>query len=183
MNKINWLAGAIASVALAGCAVIEPVLAVPGPPVGMPQAALAQPAPTVEATVRGCSVGPRGEADRDCDSGALNPAVTQDTIATTICVPGWTKTVRPPTSYTSPLRDAEMLLYHPPGTPTTAVRQDHLYPLELGGHPTDPANLWPQPVGPSYAKNTHGGRLKDQVCSGARTLASAQAELIEAWSR
>ncbi len=22
--------------------------------------------------------------------------------------------------------------------------EDHMLPLELGGHPTDPANLWPQ---------------------------------------
>jgi hypothetical protein len=27
--------------------------------------------------------------------GAINPAVTQDTIASTICVKGWTRTVRP----------------------------------------------------------------------------------------
>jgi hypothetical protein len=36
--------------------------------------------------------------------GATNPDVTQDTISTTICVPGWTKTVRPPISYTNPLK-------------------------------------------------------------------------------
>ena len=31
----------------------------------------------------------------------LNPVVTQETIQATICVPGWTKTIRPPVSYTS----------------------------------------------------------------------------------
>src|ERR1035437_3182978 len=36
--------------------------------------------------------------------GALNPAVTQATIGMTICVSGWTTTVRPPTSYTTPLK-------------------------------------------------------------------------------
>src|SRR5215510_5854842 len=30
----------------------------------------------------------------------LNPAVTQATIGTTICVRGWTATIRPPPSYT-----------------------------------------------------------------------------------
>jgi len=39
---------------------------------------------------------------------ALNPAVTQDTVATTICRSGWTKTVRPPASYT------DCLLYTSP---------------------------------------------------------------------
>jgi hypothetical protein len=34
----------------------------------------------------------------------LNPAVTQETIATTICVPGWTKTVRPSARYTAAIK-------------------------------------------------------------------------------
>lgn len=198
MNKrgVRALAGTVGMVALvlAGCLPDEQVIAVPGAPVpqGMPQAQLALPnpvprekppaAPPIELVVTGCSVGPQGQADRDCDPGALNPDVTQATIGTTICVPGWTKTVRPPTSYTSPLRNVEMLLYYPPGTPTTAVRYDHLYPLELGGHPSDVANLWPQPVEASYRKNTHGGRLKDQVCGGAITLEAAQREILNTWT-
>lgn len=32
---------------------------------------------------------------------ALNPDVTQNRIAQTICVPGYTKTVRPSTTYTN----------------------------------------------------------------------------------
>ena len=31
----------------------------------------------------------------------FNPAVTQETIGNTICVFGWTKTVRPPVSFTN----------------------------------------------------------------------------------
>jgi hypothetical protein len=34
--------------------------------------------------------------DRTRTPGALNPKVTQATIGTTICVRGWTQTVRPP---------------------------------------------------------------------------------------
>jgi serine protease inhibitor len=34
----------------------------------------------------------------------LNPAVTQATIGSTICVMGWTDTIRPPTSYTNALK-------------------------------------------------------------------------------
>jgi hypothetical protein len=33
--------------------------------------------------------------------GALNPAVTQATIGSIICVRGWTRTIRPPQQYTS----------------------------------------------------------------------------------
>ncbi len=36
--------------------------------------------------------------------GALNPEVTQATIGTTICVRGWTQTVRPPQAYTLALK-------------------------------------------------------------------------------
>jgi hypothetical protein len=36
--------------------------------------------------------------------GAINPAVTQKTIAQTICVRGWTHIVRPPVGYTEELK-------------------------------------------------------------------------------
>ena len=38
--------------------------------------------------------------------GVLNPAVTQPTIRATICKRGWTRTVRPPVSYTNALKAA-----------------------------------------------------------------------------
>ncbi|MFF3517985.1 hypothetical protein [Streptomyces sp. NPDC002573] len=39
-----------------------------------------------------------------CTPGAYNPDVTQSNIHSTICVSGWSATVRPPTSYTNPLK-------------------------------------------------------------------------------
>ena len=36
--------------------------------------------------------------------GALNPDVTQVNIHSTICVPGWTATIRPPPDYTDALK-------------------------------------------------------------------------------
>src|SRR5439155_27135550 len=36
--------------------------------------------------------------------GVLNPEVTQATIGRTICVRGWTRTIRPPSAYTSGLK-------------------------------------------------------------------------------
>lgn len=38
--------------------------------------------------------------DPQLTPGVTNPDVTQATIDKTICVPGWTKTIRPPASYT-----------------------------------------------------------------------------------
>jgi hypothetical protein len=37
--------------------------------------------------------------DASTTPGAINPAVTQETIAETICVRGWTHLVRPPVGY------------------------------------------------------------------------------------
>ncbi len=36
--------------------------------------------------------------------GAINPDVTQANIGSTVCVRGWTKTVRPPASHTNRLK-------------------------------------------------------------------------------
>src|SRR4051794_16847852 len=47
-------------------------------------------------------------ADAQLTPGVLNPDVTQATIATTICVHGWTRTVRPPSSYTGDLKLRQM---------------------------------------------------------------------------
>jgi hypothetical protein len=40
-----------------------------------------------------------------------NPDVTQDTIDSTICVSGWTSTVRPPSSYTTALKIQQIAEY------------------------------------------------------------------------
>src|SRR3954464_4971500 len=45
-----------------------------------------------------------GLPDLDCTPGALNPDVKQRSIKKTVCVPKWTDTVRPPTSYTNKLK-------------------------------------------------------------------------------
>ncbi len=38
--------------------------------------------------------------DPNCTPGAISPKVTQDTLATTICRTGYTKSIRPPASIT-----------------------------------------------------------------------------------
>ena len=42
--------------------------------------------------------------DSSVTPGATNASVTQANIAVTICIPGWTKTIRPPASYTTKLK-------------------------------------------------------------------------------
>ena len=113
--------------------------------------------------------------------GAINPNVTQENIHQTICVPGWTKTIRPTVTYTNRLKH-DMLSrgYVGHGWMEEDMKDyelDHYIPLELGGHPTDPNNLWPQPwIGKcgAHVKDTMENLLHRRVCAGETTLADAQ---------
>lgn len=105
--------------------------------------------------------------------GILNPDVTQATIGSTICVRGWTATVRPPVSYTNELKLEQMRAYGETGPPS-AYQEDHLISLEIGGDPTDPRNLWPEPYPRAADVDRIENELNAQVCSGALTLAQAQ---------
>jgi hypothetical protein len=105
--------------------------------------------------------------------GVLNASVTQSTIRSTICRRGWTTTIRPPTEYTSALKLRQMGAYGETGPPT-AYQEDHLISLELGGHPTDPRNLWPEPYPRASEVDRVENDLNAKVCSGALTLAAAQ---------
>jgi hypothetical protein len=105
--------------------------------------------------------------------GSLNPDVTQATIGTTVCRRGWTSTVRPPSDYTSALKAKQMHDYGETGPPS-GYQEDHLISLELGGNPTDPRNLWPEPYPRAADVDKVENELNAKVCSGALTLAQAQ---------
>ena len=132
----------------------------------------------------------QGEPDPELTPGVLNPAVTQTTIGTTICVSGWTATIRPPSSYTTSLKIEQIGLYGYTDTSTASYEEDHLISLELGGAPGDPKNLWPEPyvatlpdgrdVG-ARVKDSFESSLKRAVCAGTMTLAAAQANIGIHW--
>ncbi len=107
--------------------------------------------------------------------GVVNPAVTQANIDQTICVRGWTKTVRPPTSYTSALKVEQMREYDLKGPPSD-YQEDHLISLEMGGSPTDPRNLWPEPYPRAAVVDKIENELNAKICSGKLTLAQARHE-------
>jgi len=118
------------------------------------------------------------------DRGALNPDVTQDTINQTICVPGYTKSVRPATSYTNGVK--QMLMQRAKMNPSLAqyYELNHIIPLALGGHPRKLDNLALQ-----IREGENGAERKDRietklqclVCSHQVTLAEAQREILEDW--
>jgi hypothetical protein len=103
----------------------------------------------------------------------LNPDVTQATIGQTICVRGWTRTIRPPTDYTNELKRKQLAEYGLHGS-LSAYQEDHLISLELGGHPTDPRNLWPEPYPRASDVDQIENQLNEAVCSGHMSLADAQ---------
>ncbi len=105
--------------------------------------------------------------------GVLNPAVTPETIRSTICRRGWTRTVRPPVSYTNALKQRQLRQYGLRGPPSS-FQEDHLISLELGGNPTDPRNLWPEPYPRAAAVDRIENELNARVCAGSLTLADAQ---------
>jgi hypothetical protein len=105
--------------------------------------------------------------------GVLNPDVTQANIRSTICRHGWTATIRPPVEYTNDLKRNQMRQYGETGS-LSEYQEDHLISLELGGNPTDPRNLWPEPYPRASDVDRIENDLNAQVCSGQLTLAQAQ---------
>ena len=116
--------------------------------------------------------------------GAINPDVTQANIYKTICVRGWTRSVRPPEDYTYRLKREQLREWGYSDQQTRDYEEDHLIPLELGGNPTSPQNLWPEPRhGPWNArvKDRLENYLHGEVCAGRMPLEEAQREIAADW--
>ena len=157
------------------------------PPTGTPAPAPTPPAPTPPPPPPAASTAPAGwtigYARRDLTPGVRNPAVTQATIGSTICVRGWTATVRPPVSYTNALKASGLVAYGYDDTNLADYKEDHVIPLEGGGNPTDPSNLFPQPVAAASMKDQDENAMRTAICTGTKTLAQAQADIIGKWVR
>jgi hypothetical protein len=118
--------------------------------------------------------------DPRCTPGAISPAVTQANIQSTICSEGYTSTVRPPESVSEPEKEASLAAYGDSG-PLHIYEYDHLVPLELGGAPNDPRNLWPEPGRTPNPTDELERRLHDRVCAGEIPLANARREIAHDW--
>jgi hypothetical protein len=137
----------------------------------------AQPAP---GSCRARGFGLYAEPDPACTPGALNPAVTQATIAQTICVSGWTETVRPSESVTEPEKVASLAAYGDSGSPHE-YEYDHLVSLELGGALNDARNLWPEPGASPNPKDSVENALHRMVCDDQLQLTQAQHIIATNW--
>jgi hypothetical protein len=93
-----------------------------------------------------------------------------------VCEPGWTGKIRPSPSYIRQLEEKEMRERALPGTPAD-YKMDHLVPLSVGGHPTDPRNLWAQPIAGVWtdkAKDDLERSVHRMLCRGEMSLEEGQ---------
>jgi hypothetical protein len=116
-----------------------------------------------------------GEPDPALTPGAINPSVTQANIHSTICVSGWTATIRPPSSYTNKLKAQQIAQYGYTATSASLYEEDHLWP--------EPYTIGLQSGQASGArtKDVFETALKKKVCAGTMTLAEAQREIGIHW--
>jgi hypothetical protein len=111
----------------------------------------------------------------------INPAVTAATIQSTICVKGWTASIRPPVSYTNRIKKQRL---HAMGLPLELIgdfQLDHKLPLSLGGSPDDPRNLILQDQDEAEGKDAVERCLPAAVCSGLISLQDAQQAIWRDW--
>jgi hypothetical protein len=140
--------------------------------------------PTATPVASGACHSVNGFPDPICTPGVADPRVTQANILTTICVSGYTTKVRPSSSYTDALKVQQIKAYAYTDTALADYEEDHLIPLEIGGHPTDPKNLWPEPRSGAYPATKKDGvenSLHNKVCSGLMTLVAAQVAIAMNW--
>ncbi|MDH6125048.1 hypothetical protein [Kitasatospora sp. GP82] len=128
--------------------------------------------------------------DAACTPGVTSPAVTQVTIASTICKPGgYTSAIRPPAAITGKEKAANARSYGYTG-PMGDAEYDHLVPLSLGGDPNDPRNLWVEPPSPDHVSGKGPNNDKDVVethlhtaiCKNQVTVAAAQEAIATDWT-
>ena len=128
--------------------------------------------------VKHCSSS-EGLEDGSCTPGA---AITQK--VSDICNGISTTTIRPPDEYTDALKIAQIKEYGYHDADPRDYEEDHLISLEIGGHPDDPKNLWPEPhegVYGSMVKDKVEDWLHAQICAGAMTPQEAQRGIVNDW--
>ena len=128
----------------------------------------------VQSKISGCL------ANQILPDSACSPGAVLTTNIKTICVVGYTKTVRD-----VPLSERKKVFkeYGIPYASSSNYEVDHIISLELGGS-NDIANLYPE----SY-KIADGARVKDvlenylhkQVCKGSMNIQEAQKEISSNW--
>lgn len=139
------------------------------------------------AAIAGCASPdrqPLASPPHEVPAAALNPDVRQDTIHQTICVPGYTATVRPASSFTNGVKLKLMRDAGISQADAGFYELDHRVALAVGGHPRALVNLalqkWDGEAGAKRKDNLER-RLQLLVCSDRMPLREAQSALYFDW--
>jgi hypothetical protein len=111
----------------------------------------------------------------------LNPDVTQENIDETICVRGWTKTVRPPFEVTNAIKLRKLRERGLTEADKSRFELDHVIPLALGGAPDDARNLRLEPWPEADRKDGVEACLAHAVCAGRISLSEARRRIWKDW--
>lgn len=113
----------------------------------------------------------------------VNPDVTPENIESTICVKGWSKSVRPPQIYTDRVKHH---LMREAGLPMESIGDyilDHRINIAIGGSPTALANLTLQLRDESFEKDRAENRAHSLVCAHRLDLRDAQKIMWADWKK
>jgi hypothetical protein len=124
--------------------------------------------------------------DPQCTPGVADSGVTQANIQQTICTSGYSSQIRAkyaPVNYTDALKRQQIREYGYADTRISDYEEDHLISLELGGHPNDPRNLWPEFPHSPNPKDKVEDELHKKVCAGQITLIEAQQITSRDWTK
>jgi hypothetical protein len=165
--------------------ILAAALSACGGPAGPPVPDLSQPESALPTVPAHCASRQAADGqplpDPTCTPGAVDAAIRPPKLGATICRRGWTATVRPPLTYTEPLKRALMVSYGATD-PIGDYELDHLVPLELGGDPRAVANLWPEPGASPNLKDTVELAANHAVCGGRMSLQHAQRGFESDWT-
>lgn len=125
--------------------------------------------------------------DLNLTPGATDPEVNESNIKESICRVthfSWEEGHMPPPSFLESIKKEQLKLYGYTDGSVKHYQMDHLIPLSLGGHPTDPKNIWPQLLITKWSarrKDYLEEILHDKVCKGELKLQDAQEQIRTNW--
>ncbi|MDQ6752917.1 MAG: hypothetical protein M3017_05790 [Actinomycetota bacterium] len=122
--------------------------------------------------------------DPACTPGAIDPAVTQDNLASTICKSGYTTTVRAPVADTDKVKVLSLRQYGQ--TPAFTTEFDHELSRSSSAAPTQyrtcgRSRTVQEPPGTTNPKDPVETQLNKAVCSHKIALAAAQNAIAHNW--